>query len=95
MDNAQSIELDELCMEFEVLLVKLPPYSPDSNPIETSFAVLKAWIKKNTELIQYYTEPRGGFGEFLRDAVRSQRSQIGGDPDNLFRLAGIDYNPNC
>ncbi len=44
MDNArihQSIELDQLCMKFEVLLVKLPPYSPDFNPIEISFAVLK------------------------------------------------------
>jgi transposase len=45
MNNArihQSIELDQLCMEFGVLLIKLPPYSPDFNPIETSFAVLKA-----------------------------------------------------
>ncbi len=65
MDNArihQSAELDELCSEFGVLLVKLPPYSPDYNPIETSFAVLKAWIKRNNQLLEYYPEERGGFG---------------------------------
>jgi transposase len=25
----------------------LPPYSPDFNPIEMTFAVLKAWIRRN------------------------------------------------
>ena len=61
MDNArihQSIELDQLCEAAGVLLVKLPPYSPDFNPIETSFSILKQWMKRNTELIQYYTEER-------------------------------------
>jgi len=45
MNNArihQSAELDELCESFEVHLVKLSPYSPDYNLIESSFSVLKA-----------------------------------------------------
>ncbi len=79
-------------MKFEVLLIKLSLYSSDFNLIEIFFAVLKIWIKKNIELIQYYTELRDEFDEFLRDAVRSQRSQIEDDSDNLFRLADIDYN---
>ena len=34
----------------DVKLAKPPPYSPDFNPIEESFAELKAWIKKNRNL---------------------------------------------
>ncbi len=79
-------------MKFEVLLIKLSSYSSDFNLIEIFFAVLKIWIKKNIDLIQYYTKSRDEFDEFLRDAVRSQRSQIEDDSDNLFRLADIDYN---
>jgi len=91
MNNArihQSAELDELCESFEVHLAKLPPYSPDYNPIESSFSVLKAWIRRNGELVRWYDESNGGFGEFLRVAVRSQRERVG-DPGALFRLAGI------
>ena len=39
-----------MCDEAGVLLEYLPPYSPDLNPIETSFAVLKAWIRRNADL---------------------------------------------
>ena len=95
MNNAwihQSIELNQLCMKFEVLLIKLSSYSSDFNLIEIFFAMLKIWIKKNIELIQYYTEFKDEFDEFLRDAVRSQRSQIEDDSNNLFQLADIDYN---
>ena len=35
-----------------------------------------------------YTEEYGGFGQFLRDAVKDLRM---GDAGNLFRLAGIQY----
>ncbi len=95
MNNArihQSVELDQLCMKFEVLLIKLSSYSSDFNFIEIFFAMLKIWIKKNIDLIQYYTEFRDEFDEFLRDAVRSQRSQVEDDSDNLFWLADINYN---
>ncbi len=79
-------------MKFEVLLIKLSLYSSDFNLIEIFFAVLKIRIKKNIELIQYYTEFRNEFNEFLRDAVKSQQSQIEDDSDNLFQLADINYN---
>ncbi len=79
-------------MKFEVLLIKLSSYSFDFNLIEIFFAVLKIWIKKNIKLIQYYTELEDEFDEFLRDAVRSQWSQIEDDSDNLFWLADINYN---
>lgn len=92
LDNARTHwneELKEMCAEANVLLARLPPYSPDFNPIEISFAILKAWIKRNSQLISAYIEENGGFGQFLYDAVCDH--QATGDPENLFRLAGIDY----
>ena len=50
IDNAschRSDQVDELCAEVGVILVYLPPYSPDLNPIEELFAELKAFIRRN------------------------------------------------
>ena len=91
LDNASihwNQELIQMCETANVTLARLPPYSPDFNPIETSFALLKAWIRRNGEMSLSYTEEYGGFGQFLRDAVKDLRM---GDPGNLFRLAGIQY----
>ena len=49
MDNAsihRTSEVEEACEQAGVVLVYLPPYSPDKNPIEEFFAELKAFIKK-------------------------------------------------
>ena len=78
-----------MCEDAEVILARLPSYSPDFNPIETFFAFLKAWIRRNGHMAVEYTEEYGGFGQFLEDAVKEQGST--GDPGNLFRLAGIEY----
>ena len=32
----------------------LPPYSPDFNPIEQSFAQLKAWMRTHKDLVHEY-----------------------------------------
>lgn len=76
-----------MCDAADVLLVYLPPYSPDFNPIETSFAQLKRWIQKNYRLSSEYSEEDGGFGEFLNDAVESQ--SCWGYPIGLFKLCHI------
>ena len=92
LDNARihwNDDLIQMCEAANVTLARLPPYSPDFNPIETSFALLKAWIRRNGEMSLSYTEVYGGFGQFLRDAVK-ERSRMG-DPGNLFRMAGIQY----
>lgn len=50
MDNApihRNSRLIEICDAASIELVKLPPYSPNYNPIELSFSYLKAWIKRN------------------------------------------------
>jgi len=50
-----------MCEDAGIILTYLPPYSPDLNPIESSFAQLKAWIKKNRELVFGFQE----FDDFL------------------------------
>jgi transposase len=57
MDNAPihgSQELRDLCRERGVILEHLPPYSPDFSPIESSFHSLKAWMRRNRELMSLY-----------------------------------------
>ena len=91
MNNAkihQSAELDELCESFEMHLVKLSFYSLNYNLIESSFSVLKAWIKRNDELVRWYDESNEEFDEFLKIAVRSQRKRVD-DSEALFRLTDI------
>lgn len=94
MDNASAHWNDELvamCDEANVLLVYLPPYSPDFNPIETSFSLLKAWIKRHSSMISSYTEAAGGFGRFLEHALEALASDILHDAGALFRAACIEY----
>jgi transposase len=49
MDNAswhRDKRTRTLCAEFGVLLIYLPPYSPDLNPIEAYFSDLKALVRR-------------------------------------------------
>lgn len=48
----------------------LPPYSPDYNPIELTFSVLKAWMKRN---YVYHRHQIERFGDFLEEVVRASR----------------------
>ena len=90
-DNASfhhSAELVRMCHDAGVLLKYLPPYSSDLNPTETSFSVLKAWIKRHQELaVLYFAE--GRFGDFLDLAIHAQEGRY--DAGNLFRKSGIYY----
>jgi transposase len=54
------------------ILQYLPPYSPDYNPIELTFAVLKAWIRRNYCFMRHRFG-RNCFGDFLRAAIRESR----------------------
>ena len=49
----------------------LPPYSPDFNPIELTFSVLKAWVRRHFHEI--WPSFEGDFGGFLEYAVRRSR----------------------
>ena len=57
--------LQELCKEYSVLLKFLPPYSPDFNPIEAIFNDIKAWIKRNYQLMEDFAS----FKAFLHFAI--------------------------
>ena len=35
----------------------LPPYSPDFNPIETIFSVIKAWLKRHRDFVLTCDDP--------------------------------------
>ena len=85
----RSQELEDMCAEAGVILAYLPPYSPDFNPIETSFALLKAWIKRNAEL---FNEEDGasGFRAFLEMAIAQQDYGAIGNPAKLFQHAGVE-----
>jgi len=89
MDNASihyHPELLRIFNEAGVRVEYLPPYSPDFNPIETSFAILKAWIRRHTDLAAAFINS-GTFGDFLQLAVRAQDGAY--NARNLFRKAGI------
>ncbi|KAF2174675.1 hypothetical protein K469DRAFT_613756, partial [Zopfia rhizophila CBS 207.26] len=48
----------------------LPPYSPDFNPIELTFGVLKAWIRRN---YPYMRRQYTNFGDFLKACIQQSR----------------------
>ena len=50
MDNApfhRKEELRKIASRYHVLVLFLPPYSPDYNPIEKLWANMKRWLRKN------------------------------------------------
>lgn len=47
----------------------LPPYSPDYSPIELTFSILKAWMRRHFRRLRAYFE--GDFGGFLRYAIEN------------------------
>ena len=52
MDNCSTHYGDDiklLCESFGIQLEYLPPYSPDLNPIETTFHTLKSWFRRHAE----------------------------------------------
>jgi transposase len=60
-----------MCQDAGVILAYLPPYSPDLNPIEESFAQLKQWIKKNRVLAEQFGDDFSGFLTCGLEAIQS------------------------
>jgi transposase len=75
LDNVSIHTNDAITEALEVagyIVRYLPPYSPDYNPIELTFGVLKAWIKRNFVYMRGRFEP-DDFEGFLRAAVTESR----------------------
>ena len=71
MDNAsihRNEEIQRACDAVGVKLEYLPPYSPDFNPVDTSFHDLKQWLRTN----RFEAKLWNNFGEFLNYAVEQQ-----------------------
>lgn len=74
-----------MCEIADIKLVYLPPYLPNLNPIEESFAQLKAFIKKSKDLMSTFAS----FEEFVIYALNNFNAS--GDPGADFRSSGISY----
>jgi transposase len=83
-------DLIQMCNAIEIILRDLSSYSSDFNLIETSFSLLKAWIRKNEKLARSYTIEYDDFEQFLQDAIKEQRIKLS-DSKNLFRKIEIQY----
>ena len=70
-----------MCVDAGVILDFVPPYSPDFNPIEEVFAVLKAWTRKNNQLQDAYTNFEG----FLKAGLMYMGNKMG----NHFKSCNI------
>ena len=65
--------LQKLCDDVEIILDFLPPYSSDFNPIEEAFAELKAWMRKNNQLQDAYTD----FEVFMKAGLMYMSNKTG------------------
>ena len=60
MDNCSIHRVPEITRLFAavgILVMYLPPYSPDYNPIEEAFGFLKSYLRHHDELIQSLSDP--------------------------------------
>ena len=63
-----------MCEDAGIVLAFLPPYSPDLNPIEETFAQFKAWIKKNKQMVERFQD----YGDFLRMVLEVLQQAVKG-----------------
>lgn len=90
MDNCSthvSARVEQVITEAGFQLKYLPPYSPDYNPIELTFSVLKAWVKRWYHRL--WPMFRGDFGAFLLHAI--QRSKCDRFGQEHFRHSSGGY----
>jgi transposase len=89
MDNCSTHVRDTIREAIEEkghLLRYLPPYSPDLNPIELTFSLLKAWIRRNFWLRR---DEFDNFADFLVEAI--EQSRCGRFARKQFRHCGKGY----
>ena len=61
MDNCSIHHIDQVKQELEsagILVIFLPPYSPDYNPCEEMFSYVKYYLKNHDEILQCIDKPR-------------------------------------
>ena len=64
-----------------ILLLFLPPYSPDLNPIESVFGFVKGYLKKHEDIMQIFTNSsdliQAGFEEITAQMCMSWITNCG------------------
>lgn len=68
IDNAafyHGSEIKQLFQDFEIQLECLPPYSPDLNPIELTFNVIKSWLQRHADEARWHVK----FGDSLIESL--------------------------
>jgi len=89
MDNASfyySAKIQKLCEDVGVVLLYLPPYSPDLNPIEEFFGELKIYIRQIWD--EYEDFIKVDFVLFLEEYVIVVGNRKA-SAEGYFRWAGI------
>jgi len=51
-------EVREVLQQAGIIVLFLPPYSPDLNPLEEAFSYIKQYLRKHDELLQAIRDPR-------------------------------------
>ena len=90
LDNASSHRSEDLitmCEEAGVRLEYLPPYSPDYNAIEESFSALKAWMRRNRELVSTFEPFFEGYMHLAVQMTCNREAARG-----FFRWASVDVD---
>ena len=66
-------EVKDLIEQFGIMVIYLPPYSPDYNPIEELFSYLKYYLKQHEDLIQALPTPATVVIEEALESVTSSK----------------------
>ena len=82
-----SEDLAAMCEEAGVRLEYLPLYSSNYNPIEESFSALKAWMRRNRELMLAFEPFFEGYMHLAVQMACNREAARG-----FFRWASIDVN---
>ena len=79
MDNCLIHHVQEILKDFiesmGILILFLPPYSPDYNPIEELFSYLKYYLKEHEDLIQALPTPVPVIEEALERVTSTKCNQ--------------------
>ena len=71
----------DICDAAGILLLLLPPYSPDYNPIEKTFSYIKGYLKEHDQILQVLDDPmpiiRGAFNSITPEQCNGWISHAG------------------
>ena len=76
MDNCSIHHIEkvrELLDDAGIMLIFLPPYSPDLNPIEAAFSSIKYYLKEHEKLLQTIPNPFAVIYSSFNDSITAEK----------------------